>query len=91
MDLETQIVEFFARELLARHWALCAVCGLLVVIWRLWLRTIYLTEALRREQELALTRANETQTRLLQAFLSEPNPTLESLAGDERLEFKLTP
>lgn len=89
--LETKLVEFFTQELLARHWALCAVSGLLVVIWRLWLRTVYLTEALRREQELALTRANETQTRLLQAFLSEPSPTLESLASDRGHEFNLTP
>ncbi len=86
-----QLVDLFVREWVAGHWRTCIDFGLLGVIWRLWTMLCYANELARREQERALKRANETQTRLLRAFLSEPSPTLASLANDTERAFKVTP
>lgn len=91
MTPENRLVEFFFRELLERHWAVCSVFGLLVVIWRLWLRTIYLTELLRREQQSVIGKLEGQQTRLLELFFREPRPSLRELASDTESEFDLKP
>ncbi len=91
MNLENRLAEFFFHELLERHWASCAVFGLLVVIWRLWLRTIYLTELLHREQQSVIAKLEGQQMRLLEVFFREPKSSLLELANDTEKEFKLTP
>lgn len=91
MTPENRLVEFFFRELLERHWAVCSVFGLLVVIWRLWLRTIYLTELLHREQQSVIGKLEGQQTRLLEVFFREPRPSLRELVNDTENEFDLKP
>jgi hypothetical protein len=91
MNPETRLVEFVSRELLERHWAACCVFVLLVVIWRLWLRTIYLGELLRREQQSVSGKLEGLQARLLEVFFREPRPTLSELVNDTAHDFSLKP
>lgn len=87
MNLEAHLVDLFVREFLAKHFALCIVCIQLIAIWRLWVRTRYLTELLHREHESALKRAAEIQTQLLRSFFNADEPKLHSLADDTSDDF----
>lgn len=59
--------------------------------WQLWRRTIYLQEALRREQQKRIVEANAMQKRLLEIFLRGPKPTLRELVDDTVTPFETRP
>lgn len=58
---------------------------------QLYRRTRYLEEALRREQRQNIEQRNAMQTRLLEAFLREPRPTLRELVDDTETPFETKP
>jgi len=57
----------------------------------LWRRTIYLQEALRREQRKRIDEANAMQKRLLESFLRGPTPTLRELVDDTETPYETKP
>ncbi len=59
--------------------------------WQLWRRTIYLQEALRREQQKRIVEANAMQKRLLEIFLRGPKPTLRELVDDTVTPYETRP
>ncbi len=59
--------------------------------WQLWRRTIYLQEALRREQQRRIVEANAMQKRLLEIFLRGPKPTLRELVDDTVTPYETRP
>jgi hypothetical protein len=61
------------------------------VTWQLWRRTIYLQEALRREQQKRIVEANAMQKRLLEIFLRGPKPTLRELVDDTVTPYETRP
>jgi hypothetical protein len=71
--------------------------GLLAGLWwikftfQLWRRTLYLQEALRREQRRRIDEANAMQKRLLESFLRGPKPTLRELVDDTETPYETKP
>lgn len=59
--------------------------------FQLWRRTIYLQEALRREQQRRIDEANAMQKRLLESFLRGPKPTLRELVDDTETPYETRP
>ena len=59
--------------------------------YQLWRRTLYLQEALRREQRRRIDEANAMQKRLLESFLRGPKPTLRELVDDTETPYETRP
>ncbi len=59
--------------------------------YSLWRRTLYLQEALRREQQRRIDEANAMQKRLLESFLRGPTPTLRELVDDTETPYETKP
>ena len=75
-----------------QRWAvLLLACVSLTGIWRLWRKTRFLREALRRERQRSIERCNEIQRQLLTTFFDAGVPTLQSLADDTETDFTLKP
>lgn len=83
MDLETLLLKSLLPWLLRamRHMQWDDYLSA-IVIWRLWRRTRYLTEALRRSNERNLREQNEIVKRLLKLFTTAPPPRLRDLVND---------
>jgi hypothetical protein len=75
---------------IAAHWlsSLAGLCAL-VVIWRLYRRTRYLKELLRREKEQSFGHYNKIVMNLSEAYSKGPNPTLAELGRNIESEFEL--
>lgn len=66
-----------------------AVCLELLIILRLCRKTKFLKELLRREKEESFKRYNSIVTKLTEAFLRGPKPTLSDLVEDTEEPFNL--
>lgn len=88
MDFELQLLERLLPVLSEKGW----VTSLLAIVTlRLWRRNRYLSEALRRANEQNIRLQNETQKKLLEAFLRGPSRTLRDLVENTDEEWNQTP
>lgn len=61
----------------------------LLIIWKLYRKTRYADELLRREKERSLSLQNETVKTLVETFSNAPAPTLRDLANNIDDDFTL--
>ena len=91
MDLETQLVNALLPALVKLFEGHGGSLLLVMITYRLWRRTRYLTELLARAEQRSLDQQNAMQKRLLETFTRAPTPTLSDLAQRTEEDFTLKP